>query len=205
MNKLIKLSNTHYIVVDDSEIKTGDWFISLPRQTFHKCTSKFGNNLIDDSWQGREVVEICIADCKKITHSTEPKSLGVGWSQSVLPLLLTDVEEAIYGYNVEKIAHSIFDADKKASARPTHFEIRREVDTQNIIRGFKAHQQLTKDKLFTVEDMRKMYDLSCGQWDLSELPDQTENNERFNKLLQSLLPKTEWDITFDEQGKIKLL
>lgn len=27
MNKLIKLSDTHYIVVDDSEIKAEDWYV----------------------------------------------------------------------------------------------------------------------------------------------------------------------------------
>lgn len=28
-------------------------------------------------------------------------------------------------------------------------------------------------------------------------------NHQFQEAIQSLLPKTEWDVTFDEQGKIE--
>jgi hypothetical protein len=56
----------YLLIVDDSEIKDGDWFISIPRGTIHKCTAVFENNLIDKSWEGRETIEITKSDCKKI-------------------------------------------------------------------------------------------------------------------------------------------
>ena len=63
--KIIQTEN-YLLVVDDSEIKEGDWFISIPRGTIHKCTAVFENNLIDKSWEGRDAVEINKSDCKKI-------------------------------------------------------------------------------------------------------------------------------------------
>jgi len=52
-------------------------------------------------------------------------------------------------------------------------------------RGFDEFQ-------YTEEDLRKMYNLSCGKIGLGSIKDQTENNQRFQELLniiiQSKLP-----------------
>lgn len=68
-------------------------------------------------------------------------------------------------------------------------------------KGFKAHQELSKDKVFTVEDMRKAIKKSLYYWN------QNANTESaaISDILQSVSPKTEWNVTFDEQGKLKLI
>lgn len=43
-----------------------------------------------------------------------------------------------------------------------------------------------KEKSYTEKDMREMYNKSCGLFGLSELPDQTENDDRFKKILKNI-------------------
>lgn len=73
-----------------------------------------------------------------------------------------------------------------------------------IIDMFKAHKELVKDKLFTLEDL---------EWAFMRgalINQRTHNGEQFsfsqerNKDIRFLLPKTEWEVMVDEQGKIKL-
>lgn len=61
----------HLYLLSDDEIRVGDWFVSEPRSTIHKCTAIFENNIIDDSWENRENVEITKNDCKKIIATTD--------------------------------------------------------------------------------------------------------------------------------------
>jgi len=70
MKNIHKIGNELFITSDE-EIKEGDWFISIPRETIHKCTGIFENNLIDNTWENREKVEITKADCKKIILTTD--------------------------------------------------------------------------------------------------------------------------------------
>jgi len=69
-----------------------------------------------------------------------------------------------------------------------------------FILGFKAYQELVKDKLFTIEDIDNAY--IQGKNDESISGNKKKMREEY---LQSLLPKTEWDVEFDEQGKLKLV
>jgi hypothetical protein len=62
----------------------------------------------------------------------------------------------------------------------------------------KELKELVKDKLFTVEDMRKAY-IQGKHGGI------TQTYLEFDKFIQSLLPKTEWDVEFDEQGKMRLI
>lgn len=102
MKKLVKLSDTHYIVVDDSEIKEGDYAIHNNKEYREKynekpiiCT-KSNKESIQEHWD-------------KITHSTQPLNESTQpntefyWN-TISKLSLSEVEEAIYGYNVEKMA-----------------------------------------------------------------------------------------------------
>jgi hypothetical protein len=59
--------------------------------------------------------------------------------------------------------------------------------------NYKALMQLVivgaewmQEKMFSEEDMRKMYDISCGNIGLAYLDDQTENNERYMKFLKQV-------------------
>ena len=175
MQKLIKLSNTHYIVIDDSKIKEGD--LSYDKE----------------GWPWKY--------CKKITHSTQPELLGTGWMQSVLPLFLSEVEEAINGYSVEKLAFEAM-IDYKPFEEVEGYK---DYAKHGYIKGFKAHQELTKDKLFTKKDMINSLKELSKQLFLKKEFSLSDSIEKSSKIIQSLHPKTEWDIEIDEQGKLKLL
>lgn len=185
--KLIKLSESHYIIVDDSEIKIGDYAIHNNKEYREKynelpilCTES--NCLsIQEHWN-------------KVTHSTflinestQPDT-EFYWN-TIKEISLSEVEELIYGYSVEKMA------EKECIGNQAK---------RGFNKGFQAAMELKKDKMFTVEDMRKMYNMSCGKIGLGELFDQTENNKRFDDFLKPILPKTEWEVEIIN-GKIKLI
>ncbi len=176
MKKLIKLSDTHYIIVDDTEIKEGDIFIH-PDKTIERASRDL---------DGRGL--------NKITHSTQPLELSTSHINTgkyhfdkIKYLSLSEVEEVINGYSVEKMAESKYPYKLSSNARKKGF-----------IEGFKTHQELVKDKLFTIEDLEKALSqafLACQDgYDITT-----------KEIIQSLLPKTEWDIEIDKNNKITLL
>jgi len=189
--KLIKLSDTHYIVVDgDSEIKKGDYAIHNNKEYRNKynekpilCT-KSNCESIQEHWD-------------KITHSTQPELLGSGWMQSVLPILLSEVEEAIYGYCVEMMALQDFkdNDDGFISYRDR---------TEGFINGFNAHKELVKDKLFTVEDMENIL-IKFHKMNMAYLTGKADDNLDIKDFINTVLPKTEWECTITPRGKIVIL
>lgn len=181
--KLIKLSDTHYIVVDDSEIKEGDWFYNSKYQ-------EIGINYNPDG-------------CKKITHSTQPLDYDIDggyYPMSVTALSLSEVEELVNGYSVEKMAdvlypESLDDYDGKVKPYDLNEPVRK-----SYILGFKTHQELVKDKLFTIEDIK----IAIQQAFLSGV-ERLEDYEKVEQMiLSNITPKTEWDIEFVD-GKMKLI
>jgi hypothetical protein len=198
--KLIKLNENHYIIVDDSEIKEGDWYWTPIKRSIEQCVKKL---LIIKGGQN-DVEQF------KITHSTQPLEYKYGSQKQgfnmgamsgdvelvfdkIKEIKLSEVQELIYGYSVEKMADSYrrqIDGEEKLSVLF--------IEKLAYIEGFKAHQKLVKDKLFTVEDMRRAIVQARVRID-GVSPKYTRD-----EIIQSLLPK-EWDIEFNEQGKIKLL
>lgn len=121
----------------------------------------------------------------------------------IKPLSLSEVEEAINGCSVEEMAENKYPInpfyDGEELCHPdTNDELR-----EGYIEGFKAHQELVKDKLFTIEDMKRIYEkgYSAGRSELSS----RESDKIKYDYIQSLLPKTEWDIEITPEGKIKLI
>lgn len=55
--KLIKINIDHYVVVDDSQIKDGDWLLDTTDNTI---------------WYCHKDMPSLFPECKKITHSTQP-------------------------------------------------------------------------------------------------------------------------------------
>jgi hypothetical protein len=51
---------------------------------------------------------------------------------------------------------------------------------------FIAGANWQEKKMYSEEDMKKMYDISCGKIGLGYLDDQTKNNERFNSFLNKI-------------------
>lgn len=81
--KLIKLSEEHYVLTDDSEIKEGDWVVSGTK-TIVQCM--YPENVHHE-------------DIKKITHSTQP----LEWFGGEI-IFLSEVKELVGAVDVEKRA-----------------------------------------------------------------------------------------------------
>lgn len=198
MQKLIKLSDTHYIVVDDSEIKVGDWCYSVSNGLIVEPNKKAIDTINSKPMEGIKFL--------KITHSTQPLEVEPIPDEKfpkvfdkIKRLSLSEVEEAINGYSIYQkaldfaITSKIYIDDEK-----THDEV-----AESLI---SFHKELVKDKLFTVEDMLNF------SWWLNKNLGQYSSDENahfelkyFNQWKKLNPPKTEWDVTFDEQGKIKLI
>lgn len=188
---LIKLSDTHYIIVDDSEIKEGNW-----------CIYNTGEII-------QYLVKLNTDNIKKITHSTQPLEEDIEFVGTtpkitlkfinIKPLSLPEVEEAINGYSVEKMAYD-YDLD-------AHENIYGQV--QAFKAGFKAHQELVKDNLFTdkisIESLQELINEGYDPYDSAHHLQVQRMLKIIEIFIQSLLPKTEWDIEFNEQDKIKLI
>jgi hypothetical protein len=192
--KMIKITNTHYIVVDDSEIKENTWCYGM-----------------DGIFQYKGKVNIPDIELpKKITHSTQPLDTIIlknrNGSQTVRNhygdighIALSEVEESINGYSVEKIAKRQFGYDVNAPL-PVNDEL-----VNEWICGFKAHQVFMKDKFILTKEQLEdaLFDV-LNQENIECCV--THNKDSIvRKAIQSLLPPTEWEVTFDEQGKIVLL
>ena len=186
MQKLIKLNDQHYIIVNDSEIKEGDY-------KYHHV-----KGIVKAICDGAYTNEF------KITHSTQPL-------EGVKHIPLSEVEEAINGYSVEKMAKNAY---LKHSAKDDRLSLDEQIQRSGgfnvgYSEGFKAHQELVKDKLTIDIDVFKPIAYAffslyrTNEFDDEEL--ELEFQRILNNNIQSLLPKTEWDIEFDEQGKIKLI
>jgi len=198
MQKLIKLSDTHYIVVDDSEIKVGDWCYSVSNGLIVEPNKKAIDTINSKPMEGIKFL--------KITHSTQPLEVEPIPDEKfpkvfdkIKRLSLSEVEEAINGCSIYQkaldfaITSKIYIDDEK-----THDEV-----AESLI---SFHKELVKDKLFTVEDMLNF------SWWLNKNLGQYSSDENahfelkyFNQWKKLNPPKTEWDVTFDEQGKIKLI
>jgi len=186
--KLIKVSEDHYVIVDDSR---------------KSLLSKGGSGY----YLGHNHKIYSISDISnkpvigQITHSTQP--LEYKFSSFVYKgydnIPLSEVEEAIYGYSVKKMAQSAFthpDFGKYKIGSVAYYNGYKD--------GFKAHQELTKDKLFTVKQMKKALSVVYKDWYQDIGHSENTEDEYYNRIIQSLFPKTEWDIEIVD-GKIKLL
>lgn len=200
MEKLIKINDEHYVVVDDSEIKENDWIYDLEENVIYLIK--------------KEMLGVFLLSCRKITHSTQPleqktNSHSQGFNMKAMSsdvelifhkiksLSLSEVQEAIQGYSVEKMAIecSNFYQDPQM--------IDEYENKQNIImykHGFKAHENLVKDKLFTIEDMINCFNAA------REMSYKRPEWQHFSHYYEkNLTPKTEWEIKeITSEGRIIL-
>ena len=176
MSKLLELSETHYIVVDDSEIKKGDW-----------CVYKTGEII-------QYLVKLNTDNLRKITHSTQPL-------EGVKHISLSEVEEAINGYSVEKMAEDKYGSGKSLSTISFR---------EGYIKGFKAHQELFQYSRNQVHDlMTKAFKAGFKKHNVVEAGlEPLESDVECSWILTKFdsTPKlTEWEVEFDEQGKLRLI
>jgi len=177
--KMKRLSEEHYIICDDSEIKEGDW-IGFPNLKKFVPVQYFGGDLT-----GGE---------KKITHSTQPlgflnvdgfttANLKPDWS-NVKFLPLSEVKELLGVVDVEKKANDCI-------AKVKH--------NGSFIRGYNQALEDNKERKYTREDL-----LDAFTWGFLEGTERRGDvTDGVNKFSQSLQPKTEWEVKFVD-GKLKL-
>ena len=185
MNKLIKIKENYY-VIDDSDIKEDDYYLVLEEGEYVLY------NLVSET-NGKNPL--------KVTHSTQE---GIGEQ-----LNLNDIEELVNGYSIREMAEK--DAHLVWNDETTFENEQRELNGHIIgfIEGFKAHKELSKDKLFTIDDMKTAFfvaiQLGINQDIAINKSEELQDEEVvFNKVVQSLLPPTEWNIKF-QNGKIVLV
>ena len=172
--KLIKLSLDHYIVVDDSEIKEGDWHLKNDKLITR-------SHIIDET-------------CKKITHSTQPiERMNHGnYSSNVYldieKLSLQEVKELISEIDVEKkvkdYVEELIDCKSvKESERTWISAICHQIYTQAL--------EDNKDRKWTDADVIRVVEKS------------RETGLTAEYILLTLQPKTEWEVEIVD-GKLKL-
>ena len=196
--KLIKLSSDHYIIVDDSEIKEGDYYWNELDKAVRV------NNTINHPYH------------KKITHSTQPiehicctpegqikryvdckgcdrSSLGYNKIQQ---LFLSEVKELLGEVDVEKMAVEWYNGQAKYDssfiADPYSWK-----EGYNQALEDNKHMRFTHDELLT---------LAIRCWNTASNPMERSVNN-LNKIVDEYIQRfelTQWDVEFVD-GKLKLI
>lgn len=181
--KIIKINTDHYVVVDDSEIKEGDWLLDITDNTIWDCHKDMPNSLFPE--------------CKKITHSTQPLEYDEDNTYTydkVKYIPLSYIKELIGEVDVEKKAREEGGYD---------------VFRDRIIYSHGYNQALedNKEKKYTEEDIVKAIEMAREGIRVTRISEwETEKEFDYNdyQIIQSLQPKTEWEVEIVD-GKLKLV
>ena len=178
--KLLKLSEEHYIVADKCllDIKVGDWI-----------TDKYS------VWQWKD--DCSLLGRLKVTHSTEPLedvglNTSMGWQlgfDNIKGLHLSKVKELL----------GVVDVESRTNYYSTITE-----ETQRVIGyvlGYNQSLEDNKEKKYTEEDVHKA--LSWGYHAAKDEERGIKSIGYGTRFIQSLQPKTEWEIEIID-GKLKL-
>ena len=191
--RLVKLSASHYVVVDGSEIKDLKAVDGLYHLERYNIMVKFPDFLYD------------LSECRIITHSTIPiedvvidvtpdgsSIIGLGFDK-INQISLTEVEEAIQGYSAESSFLSKYGVPLNNNS-----EIRKE----GYFEGFKAHEDLVKDKfVLSKDDIKAVVYSSYRAANLESV----SASDMLDEVIKNYSPKTEWDVCFDESGMLRLV
>ena len=177
--RLIKLNEKHYIIVDGFEVKEGDFMYDID--------GDIGIAIGEDKsqWEGN----------MKITHSTQlidGDEVGACFTK-IKQLSLSEVEELLFGYSVEKLVNESFENMGYNSTVTPYEEDQFKLGYKL---GFNAHKELPKDKLFTVDDMLRVFKhgILFNQVTSSNCKEAVETE--FDLLIKSIKPKTEWEVEY---------
>jgi len=162
-----------FILTSDEEIKEGDiqWF--LHNNNIKIASEEYGIH----------------PDCQKVIAQQD---------QIDFSKLSLEDQKKIGWFNIDELALKLYPVSKDTRnniTRDTNITQRR-----HFIEMFPKVQELLSDRMFTLEDMRAMYDISCGKIGMSGLLDQTENQQRFNLFLKSI-DKTSWEVEIEMDSK----
>ncbi len=173
--KLIKINTDHYIVVDDSEIKEGDWIIDIKRPLSPRQIKT--KHLLEDLFDSE----------KKITHST-------------LPLDSVAIENSERSYKLIPLAYikvvvSEVDIDKKAKEEGGYDVFR---DRIIYSHGYNQALEDNKEKKYTEEDIRKAILMARVRIE------NVSPKYSIDEIIQAIKPKTEWEVEIiDDKLKLK--
>lgn len=170
--KLIKINNDHYVVVDDSPIKEGDY-----------CTThlnvidvgKIHNSYTIFNPQNKEHLDM-VKCCKKITHSTLPLEQMKQPNKEICIGNFMKGQSKIQSLSIQEVKEFIGEVDV--------------------------------EKKYTEEDFMLLIDsikTNNRDWDsyIGKGKSPLSFEENIKQILQSLQPKTEWEIE-EIDGKFKL-
>jgi len=187
---LIKLTNDHYIIVDDSEIKEGDLCYDpegSPGYNNIKYVVKCLRTASDSYWNKH---------CKKITHSTQPieaNSLHRKYDFiNINPISLSEVKDLIGEVDIEKKSYDILKGFVITKEERRYFEL-----------GYTKAIEDNKEKKYTEEDL-----ITFGIRVTSEAFSIIDGKgyvdmKKFDKILQSI-HKTSWEVEIiDDKLKLK--
>lgn len=180
--KLIKLNEEHYIIVDGFEVKEGDFMYDID--------GDIGIAIGKDKsqWEGN----------MKITHSTQPidgDEVGACFTK-IKQLSLSEVE-LLFGYSVEKLANLHCEEQNRLG---------NDCNYDSFIKGLNTHKELVKDKLLSTQLYSNENHLEWIYNRLIEVHGENSNYDymiKFKEIIQSLQPKTEWEVEFIN-GKLTL-
>lgn len=186
--KLKKIEEDHYVIVDHSEIKEGDWVLT-EENTIHQVDYVDAYTKIN-GWM-------------KITHSTQPLEdfidnegiKRIGWT-NIKVLELSEVKKLLGVVDVEKKAEEFADSEyvnnsyKLSESYPS-------VITECYTKGYNQALEDNKDKKYTDTDLFKIL-LDFIEFQHPHHEPRGSIIERFVKTRQ---PKTEWEVDFFD-GKL---
>ena len=179
--KLIKINTDHYIIVDDSEIKEGDWFLSKENIIHNNYGWNYGDKKITYSTQPLDTIIL-----KNRDHS---QSVGHYYGNGG-QLSLQEVKELLGEVDVDNIVDELSEKPHYThSSQQEWFKI-------GAYSGYTQALEDNKEKKYTEEDIRKAWE--AGMKFI------VEDKGRYSNFIQSIQPKTEWEVEFiDDELKLK--
>lgn len=181
--ELIFIDHDHYVIVDDSEIKVGDYCLMF---------DSVGNIFLGNEpkqYLGIEKGHYINKGLKKITHSFGKKLEGVE-NRS-----LSEVEELLFGFSIEKMAEKEFPLIDEENLQLLDHR-------KSYIKGIRDYMKLTKHR-FSENDMihayvegtnsGSNYQMLC-QDDFEEAESLSEDD--YEEFKRTLSTKTKWTVEY---------
>jgi len=209
--KLIKLSDDHYIILDDSEIKIGDWIYDSSVNVIEQVHNTI--IYVIESGNGGHY--------KKITHSTKCLEWWDGgidivqvWN-AVKPLNLSEIKELLGEVNVNKLSEiysnkqiELIFGDRIKRTNSSRVNKKLDIIVQQGVlllstvgktlfeNGYNKALEDNKNKKYTEEDIRLAFTNGFAEY--------TARSFDCEDYIRYIQPKTEWEVEFVDE-KLKLI
>lgn len=185
--KLIKITNEHYVVIDDSEIKDNDWVADF----------RLDGRILMSKWNEEDHEDGLFFDVKKITHSTKP------FGGNAIAISLHEVKELIGEVDVNVKAHK-YSTNYRCPATNDQEYCKHDI-VSGYNNGYNQALEDNKEKKYTEEDILNafregtnagaLHERLCD-YDTGDFEDAEQYSDSYEEsFIQSLQqPKTEWEV-----------